>query len=228
MKTKITLAMACFIGFALCSTVVAHYPLWIVRECPHCKAHVVEEGTLSAMISTSNANKFTDGYVYARGLPSNQWLVKCPVCTGLFWIDEALEVGQGFDAAKGKEPVLAPSEREILGFLARDVLSKDKEIFLRIRVWWSANHTWRWAANTAPAFSEAQGKNIQVLSALLDETEPNQRILKAEIARELGQFDECLLLLSYQFDGRYGYVVGFIRKLAEEKERAVKPFEQGK
>jgi len=38
------------------------------------------------------------------------------------------------------------------------------------------------------------------LSALFDESDQDQRIFKAEIARELGNFAECLLLLSYQFD----------------------------
>ena len=47
-----------------------------------------------------------------------------------------------------------------------------------------------------PAFSKEQVKNLKALSAMLDESEPNQRILKAEIARELGEFDECLRLLS--------------------------------
>jgi hypothetical protein len=60
---------------------------------------------------------------------------------------------------------------------------------------------------------------------MLEEAEPNQRILKAEIARELGNFDECLELLSHPFDERYGYAVGFIKKLAKEKVRVVKPFE---
>ena len=63
---------------------------------------------------------------------------------------------------------------------------------------------------------------------MLDESEPSQRILKAEIARELGKFDECLRLLSYQFDKGYDRAVGFIKKLAEEKVRAVKPFESAK
>jgi hypothetical protein len=53
-------------------------------------------------------------------------------------------------------------------------------------------------------------------------------LLKAEIARELGNFDECLGLLSHQFDERYGHAVGYIKKLAEEKVRAVKPFESAK
>ena len=71
-------------------------------------------------------------------------------------------------------------------------------------------------------------QNLKSLSKMLDETEPNQRILKAEIARELGEFDECLRLLSHQFDERYAHAVGFIKKLAEEKVRAVKQIEPGK
>jgi hypothetical protein len=63
---------------------------------------------------------------------------------------------------------------------------------------------------------------------MLDEKEPNQRILKAEIARELGNFDECLELLSHQFDERYGHAVGFIKKLAEEKVRGVRAFAPAK
>ena len=47
MKTRITLAMIMFIGFVLCSTVVAYMPMLIIRECPHCKAHVVQEETVS-------------------------------------------------------------------------------------------------------------------------------------------------------------------------------------
>jgi hypothetical protein len=47
MKTKITLAIALFIGFVPCSTVVAYYPALTIRECPPCKAHVVQEGMLS-------------------------------------------------------------------------------------------------------------------------------------------------------------------------------------
>ena len=93
-----------------------------------------------------------------------------------------------------------------------------------MRAWRSANDAWRWNPNATPAFSKDQEQNLNALSEMLDETEPNQRILKAEIARELGEFDECLLLLSYQFDKGYDYAVGFIKKLAEEKVRGVKQF----
>ena len=109
MKTKITLAMI-IIGFVLCSTVVAYYPALTVRECPHCKAHVVQEETVSG--NTIGAKFYTDGKREAKMLPDHPLLAKCPVCVGLFWIDESVEVDTGFDAAKGKQQVLAPSGKD--------------------------------------------------------------------------------------------------------------------
>jgi hypothetical protein len=202
MKTRITLAMI-LVGFVLCSAVAAYYPVLIVRECPHCMAHVVQEDTFSG--NTIGATYWTDGKREAKMLPDHPLLAKCPVCVGLFWIDEVLEVDTGFDAAKGKQQVLTPSGKEMLGFLAGHALPKEKEIYLRVRAWQSANDAWRWVPNPKPAFSKDQEQNLKVLSQMLDETEPNQRILKAEIARELGNFDECRLLLLYQFDKGYDY-----------------------
>lgn len=227
MRKKITLAMACFIGFILCSVAVAYYPALIVRECPHCMAHVVQEDTLSG--NTIGAKYYTDGKREAKMLPDHPALVKCPVCGGLFWVDEAKEVDVGFDAAKGKPQVMAPSEKEILEFLAAQApLPKEKEFYLRLRLWWLANDAWRGVPDSKPAFSPEQAKNLEALSALFDESEPNQRILKAEIARELGKFDECQRLLTYQFEKDYDWAVDFIKRLAEEKVRVVKPFEPGK
>jgi hypothetical protein len=223
MKTKITVAMIMFIGFVLCSTVVAYMPALIVRECPHCKAHVVQEETVSG--NTIGAIYWTDGKREAKMLPDHPWLAKCPVCAGLFWVDEALEVDSGFDAAKGKQQVLAPSEKELLSFLTAPALPRDKELYLRVRAWRSANDAWRRNPNATPAFSKDQVQNLHALSAMLDESVPNQRILKAEISRELGEFDKCLSLLSHPFEKDYEFTVGFIRKLAEDRVRAVKPFE---
>jgi hypothetical protein len=227
MKTRITLAMACFIGFILCSAAVAYYPALIVRECAHCRAHVVQEDTLSG--NTIGAKYYSDGKREAKMLPDHPALVKCPVCGRLFWVEEASEVAVGFDAAEGKPQVMAPSEKEIHDFLAAQAsLPKEKEIYLRMHAWWKANDAWRWVLDAKPAFSPEQVKNLDALSALFDESLPGHRILKAEIAREMGRFDECLQLLSYPFDENYVFATNFIKKLAQEKMRAVKRFEPDK
>jgi hypothetical protein len=226
MKMRITLAMACFIGFVLCSAAVAYYPMPIVRECPHCKAQFVHEETVSG--NTIGAKFYTDGRSYAPMLPEHPWLAKCPTCGGLFWVDAARMVEIGFDAVKGKPQVKAPSKKEMLDFLAGTALTEDKQVYLRMRVWWAANDVWRWLPNPKPTFSKEHVKNLKALSALLDESNSDQRIIKAEIARELGEFEKCLKLLSYQVEKSYDWTVGFIRRLAQEKVRAVKSFEPGK
>ena len=63
---------------------------------------------------------------------------------------------------------------------------------------------------------------------MLNEMEPNQRILKAEIARELGEFDECLELLSHASDEGYGHAIDFIKKFAEQKVRVVRSISPAK
>jgi hypothetical protein len=226
MKRKITLAMIMFIGFVLCSTVVAYMPMLIIRECPHCKTHVVQEETVSG--NTIGATYWTDGKREAKMLPVHPWLVKCPACSGLFWVNEAVEVDTGFDAAKGKQQVLKPSEKDVLEFLSGPALPRDKELYVRVWAWRSANDAWRRVPNATLAFSKDQVQNLNALSEMLEEAEPNQRILKAEIARELGEFDECLRLLLYQFDKGYDHAVGFIKKLAEEKVRVVRSISPGK
>ena len=185
MKTKITLAMVMFIGLVLCSTVIAYYPMLIVRECPHCKSHVVQEDTLSG--NTIDAKYYTDGKREAKMLPDHPALVRCPNCSRVFWVEEAEKVDMGFDAAEGKLPVIAPKEKEIQDFLAGSTLAKDKEFYLRMRLWWKANDAWRFVPDAKPAFTPEQVKNLDALSALFDESLPGHRILKAEIARELGR-----------------------------------------
>jgi hypothetical protein len=162
---KITLAAAVFIGLVLCSAAVAYMPALIIRECPHCRAHVVEEQTISG--NTIGSTFWTDGKLEAKMLPDHPVLVRCPVCSQLFWVEEAAEVASGFDAARGKQQVMAPTGQELLAYLAGQTLPKDKEAYLRIHVWWAANDAWRSVPNSKPAFSKDQVKNLDALSVLL-------------------------------------------------------------
>lgn len=219
--------MNMIIGFVLCSVAVAYMPALTIRECPHCRAHVVQEETVSG--NTIGTVLFTDGKRHAPMFPDHPLLARCPVCSGLFWVEEAVEVDYGFEAAEGKKKIQAPSEKKLLDYLVgQALLPRKQEKYLRFRAWWAANDVWRWLPNPKPAFSKEQVLNLKALSALFDESEPNQRILKAEIAREMGEFEQCLALLSYQFDEGYDWAVGFIRKLAEDKVGAVKAFEPRK
>ena len=220
MKTKITLAMACFIVFVLCSAAVAYYYMPIVLECPHCKTHFVQEETVSG--NTIGSVLYTDGKENAPMLPDQPWLVKCQKCKGLFWIEEALKVDIGFKAAEGVPSAMWPSEVDLLSFIARSKPRGEKEAYLRILAWRTANDAWRSHPFANSRFSVEQKNNMRTLSHLLDDTDEIQRILKAEIARELGEFNNCKRLLSYAFADQFSYAASIIRQLAEERDSRVR------
>jgi hypothetical protein len=212
-------ALALVLVFVL--AVDAYYPHLIVRECPHCKARVVQEATVSG--NTIGAVYFTDGKREAKMLPNHPWLAKCPACGGLFWVDEAAEIDAGFEAAEGKHQVMKPSEAELLNFVSATALPGNKERYVRQCAWWTANDAWRHALGVAPKFSEAQLKSLEALSGMLDEAKEVERMFKAEIARELGRFDACRQLLSQPFEGNLQRFADFIRRLADEGDRGVRP-----
>jgi uncharacterized protein YbaR (Trm112 family) len=220
MKRYLTLAVVAA-TLMLCAAAGAYYPHLIVRACPHCKAQVVQEATVSG--NTIGAVYYTDGKREAPMLPDHPLLAKCPACKGLFWVDEADEVAAGFEAAKGKPQVLNPSEGELLAFLSGVTLTMDKELYLRQRAWWAANDARRHTRGAKTNFSEAQVKNLEAFSGMLDAKEDIERIFKAEIARELGRFDTCRQLLSLPVAENSRKVADFILRLAEEGERGVRP-----
>ena len=140
-----------------------------------------------------------------------------------------MEVDTGFDAAKGKQQVLAPSEKEMLGFLTGPALPKDKELYVRVSAWRSANDAWRWDPNATPAFSKDQVQNLKALSEMLDEIGAESANLEGgNRAESWASLMSACGLLSHQFDERYGYAVGFIKKLAEEKVRVVRSISPAK
>jgi hypothetical protein len=121
---------------------------------------------------------------------------------------------------------------------------KSKERYLRIRAWWAANDIRRdpsliidnysdtseekkaerhrrWKANARRPLSEDEVDNLEALIELLDESDSNDRLMKAEIMRNLGQFWETSKLLSGTFDEETLTAAGIIRDLVKKKERFV-------
>ena len=198
----------------------------IIRECPKCKTHLEQHSTMSG--NTIGARLWTDGKMVAPMLPDRPWLLKCPKCQSVFWIDDAKELGRQYPWDKDKkwpkavEPVF-PTEKDYLNVVQDDKLSDKKELYARRRAWWLANDTVRTNTDATITFSRAQADNLQKLAALLDEQDSDQRIMKAELFRELGQFDACIKLLSFPFKNeRRAEVAAFIRQLAEQKVQAVR------
>lgn len=118
------------------------------------------------------------------------------------------------------------SDSDYLAFIASKKFSVKKERKLRMLSWQAANYGKRHSTYDIPIscqicrnkyvegkcplkevvqkafsveFSQEQLENIEILSNLMNEDDPNERILKAEMARERGIFDETTRLLDYPF-----------------------------
>jgi hypothetical protein len=64
-------------------------------------------------------------------------------------------------------------------------------------------------------------QNLRVFAEFLALSDGSDRIMEAEIMRELGQYDRALALLAEPFDDELTQAVGIIRNLAEQKDPCV-------
>jgi hypothetical protein len=228
---RMTVTALCVWGLGACAFALTLGPT-IIRECPGCHEELSQYTIGSG--NTFGAKFWTDRKMEARMLPDLPKLVRCPKCSVLFWVSDAKELGRSelafvrgpnwdkkWDAAPSLE---RPTEADLLSYAESHKLTEGREIYVRQRTWWLANDPFRRPASTSQkqTWSAAQRQNLMALSELLDETDPHERHLKAEIARELGQFDECEKLLEGKLDGERRRTAEVIRELSQQKNALVR------
>ncbi len=113
-----------------------------------------------------------------------------------------------------------PSEEDYFAALTSGIADTDeKMMYLRMRLWWVGNDAVR--RGTLDTLSPRHIENLTVLEDLLSEEDPNQRLMNAEILRELGRFSEALELLRFEYPQNYSHSVERIRSLCELNETKV-------
>lgn len=213
----------------------------IVRECYHCQGHFREMTLLSG--NTFRAVYFTDGKREAPMLPTVPWLVACPHCNGFVWRDRAEEVGH---ASRYVNPDQSPERLyrigmtteiiadmrqrpeyrvltadEWLGALESAPLDRERELYVRRSAWWATNDPVRRSDNLEASVryrSNAHEGNMWALIDLLKGNTPDQRLMVAELYRELGDFDDAAAtLFNDRFPEEYADAVQTIHELIEKR-----------
>ena len=215
----------------------------IIKKCSNC-TNLIKEHTIRSG-NTIDARFWTDGHFEAPMLPNHPWLVKCPHCNALIWIDEqekiaevpffSLEQVESFlaklegkqdstneyaDQYKDAKDFQTPIFDEYCAELEKGIFSKEKEQYIRIRAWRSGNDKRR-NSNVKIDLLEPEKQNMFALEKMLDEGDNNSRLLNAEIKRELGDFKGALVLLEKPFDKKFMKTVLIIKKLVQEYKTAV-------
>ena len=175
------------------------------KECPHCQGKF-SEWTL-ASFNFLDADFWTDGKVVGSMYRESPRLVRCPHCNGYIWpedlkeLDESWEFGSNPKWVNTKPPIELETLADwLLALEQKPFDSKEKEKYARIRTWWCANDPFREDdAPSSETFNEAVRNNLGSLYDILSEKNDEERLMKAEIARETGSFQEAERLLKKPF-----------------------------
>jgi hypothetical protein len=142
------------------------------------------------------------------------------------WLDTARELGRlRFGGERDSRWPAAPyydvpTEQDYLNALETDLAADaEKMHYLRMRAWWAGNDRSREGSRFQPAagFSSRALKNLNCLYDGMSESVEGQRLMKAELARELGLFEEAKHLLAFPFSTAYRHVVKVISNLVEKR-----------
>ena len=163
-------------------------------------------------------------------------MVKCHACAKCYWLTDATEIGVVARDFRAKEPVpeawskapevKEPSADEYLDAIEAG-LAKDRaqEKSLRLLAWWRANDAsrdWTPDAERARAASpDGFRRNLRRLAELLTDDTDDERVMKAEVLRELGQFKAAEAALGEVVSKDLDWVVERIRTLCRARNAKV-------
>lgn len=198
-----------------------------IGQCPDCGCKFTAISVASC--NTFGAKFYTDGFVDGSMYDEGSALLSCPECNRYIWRDDVPDREFIQDSTYFNDPELRslPKAR-CIGLSDYEKLldqglwkTEDQETYVRIRAWWSYNCIFRDHAIDDFRLSPKQESNLLRLLQLLNPKNPDEAITRAEILRELGEFDECLKQLQQPYGDGYLPVTDAIKKLANRKNRRV-------
>lgn len=208
-----------------------------VVACPRCEGLAKYLTLVSG--NTFGARVWSDGKQIAPMLPRPPGVVKCHHCGECYWLADAKEVGtipswgdnkQKVDAAwKAAQKVEEPSEEEYYDALAKGLaVNPQQETDARILAWWRSNDAFRdpGRADRTP-MAAATRMNLEALARLLEEGDDNNLVMKAEVYRELGEFESARQALNRVKSADFAAVVRQLRTLCDGRDPFVREINFG-
>lgn len=184
-------------------------------ECPFCCVTLKHE--LPGKPDTDELIRFSDGFATLPGQPFFSKLLQCPVCNEVFLIDSIEE----FKPCVEDNPCTETSEPgfdRYFEFLKNSSLTPEQELMVRLEIWHLGNHHPDLSSELLNHYEikEKWIEHLDYLETILNETNPEQLLLKAELNRHLGRFTRSLELLdAYQGDAPAKFVKTIRKKITK-------------
>lgn len=201
----------------------------MVKKCSACSKLIIERSVL--IYNTIYSTLWTDGKTdipMMSPMSRMDSLVKCPHCNSAVWIEDMETLGYlrrpriwRDRAFKYAEAHSALNVAEYYSALGKDNQSAKQERYIRTRAWWLENDDSRKSGEARP-LSSHEAENIMQLATLMDVSTANDLVLKIEILRELGHFDEAMNLANQSSDESVAKVVAIQKELIQKGDRCVR------
>lgn len=185
----------------------------LVYQCPKCGRRITRESLLSG--NTLGAIYYSDGKFFAPMLPEFPILTKCKQCNTILWLSKLEEIGNNESYFENSFDTTYADKAKFLSindyFRALDeglAETTEEEIFIRQRIWWSYNDRVRKGNKLFVNKNDERRweMNCYKLINLLDYSDLNQRVMIAELKRNLGDFNGCIEVLESIKDKEFNYV----------------------
>lgn len=169
-----------------------------IYQCTKCD-NLISRGSLVSG-NTLGGKLYSDGKNIAPMLPEFPDLVRCGSCNTFLWLSKLTEIGtrswdnEGNHNWKYAQEAEFPEIDEYFEALAEGVAGdKEEEVTIRQSIWWAYNDRIRYGEKLfADEADEHRWKdNCHQLMLLLDPSDINEKIMIAEINRNLGNFKQC-------------------------------------
>ncbi|MBN1926494.1 MAG: hypothetical protein JW798_11720 [Prolixibacteraceae bacterium] len=196
----------------------------IILECPDCGEVYVVSNPLNNKPSEKRI-AFSDGFFIDELNPRVPGIIGCVTCElGFFPENGKLIASPEWEEFHEKWAHLKRAAPPSAGNLAlelrirRKMDEKTEKIILK-EFWYAGNHSdaGRKLLQKNEKFKKFWAKSLERFEELLNAENNYERILKAELNRQFGRFDECLMLLS-SFTDEFSEI---IRKKATAGETEV-------
>ncbi len=205
-----------------------------IYECPHC-LRPTRQVTHPSEIR-GGTRIWTDGkqidpvtfeaplVVICLGCDAPFWLAAAKILGKMDWLngEEGTEINPVWmDAELLEEPCEGEYHRAIEIGLATN---PDEERRLRILTWWCENDAFRDLKPTISDYSPIgpSRKNLEALSLLLGEEDVGERLMRVEVLRQLGEFEQARSLLEKTNHHPFEQVVEQMRCLINVKDCLVR------
>ena len=174
----------------------------IIISCPHCEQYAKKRTLIS--FNTFGAQLWSDAKRIAPMKPEFPSLVFCKKCDQFYWVKDTKKIAEINNSTELKEKynnvefIEFPTFHQY--FKALETIPDEK--FIRIRIWQSYNDYFRKGKekDITQDMQNLNTENLYALIKLLDESDQNELLMKAEILRNLGWFEESKQLLDRILD----------------------------